>query len=941
MNTITNYVSYMEKISFSFDPETIYLNFFTKDFFSVISNKIFSHSHNRFNKHDETLYEHSDRIIRIFCKIIMELNIDDILFELLSKLYNKTTIEEQLNNVISKTFFIQFFEKTIYRIILLHDIGKINPNFQYEKMDNSIDLSELKINEKLFTDSKHSKYAKYFLNLILTNELEKTEFYKNYKTIENQFEKEMNTKVLYLLAYIGLILNSIVERHHSNLVNLDGLLEYQKEEYVKRKDIIKKIEENIMLFTNDLYITNFFQLSEFENIKKQLEEDYTLFFIYKLIFSLLIVSDYYATYAYYEGVSPEEIRINHINKGIFDQINYNFYRCKKYNQNLKCEDKIKYIKDIKIEDIDDINILRTKILLEASNNLNHYLNEGNNRIFFLNVPTGGGKTNISMKLFLDIFHHSNVKNIKKAHYIFPYINIIEQNHNAIVETFGLKHKEIISKIYSYNEWDFTKNIDEEEYFINQQFLNYPINIISNVNYFNSFIKNTKKSNYKVLNFVNSIIILDEIQTLPIKNWEYFSTLLKETSENYNNYFILMSATLPDLSKFIDDKTIFKNLIDNPQKYHKHRCFSRNNPIIEVERDINIENPRYFIEHILNERKNQSENFLKILCVVNTVQTSYDIYTYLKEKLPDEYGVFLLNSTILSQRKQKIIKIFNTKPVNLKQNVILISTQSVEAGVNIDCHFGFREYSPIDSIEQIGGRINRENKRSQRTSKLFVFNLGTYKRVYNKDIRIIIQDQCRTMIKGILKSKRFNEFYDQVINYLMSEECKNARIFNEFKKPTFNLDFEQLSRYNYIDTYNMTLFVPLKINLTEYPFNENEINYLLRNNISISNQINGEEIWELFKLIRSNKYQKNKIIETKKIQSILNKFSFSIYNRTINKNTLHDLFEFFISTGKFEEIGGLIKIDNNTISELQYTINSGLNPKNLAKLDAQLTETCII
>ena len=647
-----------------------------------------------------------------------------------------------------------------------------------------------------------------------------------------------------------------------------------------------------------------------------------------------MVSDYYATYSFYSDIPLEEIELNLITENILKKFNENFYFRKEYNRKFKSDEAKEKIEKQKIDGISDINILRSKILLEASKNLNIALDKGKSRIFFLNVPTGGGKTNISMKLLLDILQHPKTKNLSRAHYVFPYVNIIEQNYRTIVETLtSSENEEFVSKIYSYSEWDFSKKQDEEmEYFINQQFLNYPMTIISNVNFFNSFTKNMKKSNYKILNFVNSVVVLDEIQSLPVNNWEYFSKLLKEVSEKYNIYFILMSATLPDLSRFVNEKTVFQNLIHSPNKYQTHKCFLRTFPKFETEKVIKKDNYDYFIDHIQKERKNHLEKYIKILCVVNTIQNSHDLYNYLKGKLPTDFQVLLLNSTILTQRRQEIIHLLNKKSEDLKKNIVLVSTQSVEAGVDIDCHFGFREYSPLDSIEQISGRINREGNRAQENSKLFIFEMNTSSIVYGDDVRIKIQDLYKNEIENMLTEKKFDDFYSLVIQFLRAEESDYWRIFNEFKEPTYNLDFDKLSEYDYIDKDNITFFIPIKINLDRFHLLNSEINYLKEKNINTSDYLDGEEIWKLYEKITSVQNTSNKLLEIKKFQSILNKFTISVHNRVRrDKKTLREIITSYLSSGEFNEIGGLIKISKGNLEKLGYEIESGLNPSNLDRL----------
>ena len=187
-----------------------------------------------------------------------------------------------------------------------------------------------------------------------------------------------------------------------------------------------------------------------------------------------------------------------------------------YNQDLF---NVQY--DENINEMDDINLLRRNMLLEASDNL---LNHLDNHIFFLNIPTGGGKTNTSMKLALDLIDNSSVNRII---YAMPFINIIEQNYGVIKDNFNLSEDcGDIRKIYSATETIFDEEDDEfkSKIILQDSFFNYPVICTTFSTFFDGFINNKKRYKYKISALANSVVILDEIQSLPLVNWNslYFS-----------------------------------------------------------------------------------------------------------------------------------------------------------------------------------------------------------------------------------------------------------------------------------------------------------------------------------------------------------------------------------------------------------------------------------
>jgi len=900
-----------------------YRRFFVDEIVESASKTVFAHKDS--STQPETLLDHSLYTIMVFERIKQDLKVDYIIENLLSDLYD-ALFKNIKNEIFPKDKFIKFMVDSICLIITLHDVGKLNPIYQKKKMNNPIDINPLNVlEENFFIDSKHSKYSKILLDQILAIRLQQTSIYHDCKN--DYIDSGEQRRVIFRLSFVGVVLNSIVDRHHSKLVdiNLDDIEE-------NNFDQIKYLFKD-----NDLKnIGIFFYPQQTKEIKKSLEGDYSFFFLFKLLYSLLILSDYYATNCYYEKIPPEDIKINCISEELIAKMEENFYSQKEYNRQFQIPETISRLKELDVKDIRDINTIRSKILAEASKNLKKSLDEGEHRIFFLNVPTGGGKTNVSMKLLLDILKHKKSENIRRGYYVFPYVNIIEQNHRVIGETFfttGEERDNFISKIYSYNEWDFSKEEEDEEkdYYINQQFLNYPLNVISNVNFFNTFIKNHKKSNYKMANFVNSVIVLDEVQTLPNEEWEYFSKLMKEAAAKYNMYFILMSATLPDLSRFVKDKYIFKNLIDNPAMYQTHECFQRTKPVFYIsgKRTIGVD---FFREKIQCEQESFGERKIKILIVVNTVQNSYNLYKDIKESpLADEYDLLLLNSTILPPRKREIINKLGQNIEELEKGIILVSTQSVEAGVDIDCHLGFREYSPLDSIEQISGRVNREGNRPKKCSKIFVFDMGTYNKVYKNDIRIKIQEVHRGELENMLTSKDFKRFYDYVIQYLSDKEKDFASIFNKFLEPTYNLQFKKLAEYDYINSENIDFFVPVSFNLRQYPLSNGEKSYLQKKGLDLTRELNGNKVWESYTHAHRQKNSTTRLLDIKKLQSIVNRFSFSVYNRHIEGISLKSILKEYTDWNGFEECGGLINVDDEMLKKLDYKIDDGLNPENLEKV----------
>ena len=446
------------------------------------------------------------------------------------------------------------------------------------------------------------------------------------------------------------------------------------------------------------------------------------------------------------------------------------------------------------------------MLLDASETLQK---QEEKRIFYLDIPTGGGKTNISLKIALDLVKS---KNLVRVNYVFPFINIIEQNHKEIEITLEQENTDTVSKIYSLSDWGLDTEDEEENFKLkNQRYLNYPINVITNVNFFNIFLKNSKKATMKVLELCNSVVMLDEIQSLPNKKWIYFVTLLNKISKLYNIYFIIMSATLPDLRLLLkdDEKKEFDvvGLIEQPEKYAKHQLLKR--VTYEIKKGANPENE---ITEILGICKKLVSNGLykKILIVVNTIADSIEIYKEVEKN--KEFKVFLLNSATLPHKRKEIIKIMGDKESN--RNVILVSTQSVEAGVDIDCDVGIRSDAPLDSIEQVAGRVNRNGTKSTELSKVFVVPSKSKKYVYSGDARNIYDISGINGLNSetLLTNRDFTSYYRKIMESVLQKEDMTKTNKTELLEPMNNLEFHRLGQQDYIESKSFSIFLPVKEDL---------------------------------------------------------------------------------------------------------------------------------
>lgn len=861
--------------------------------------------------------------------------------ELLNDHILKTLIifHSLMNQEVIDNFYKDFFKKNYINIsykefltiiddfIFFHDIGKLSYSFQMKKLNN-----------------KNNQLAQY------VDSLEEKHSFTGALAFISKYINFFKDNKLFLI-----ILSYSIYGHHTSLKDL-----LEEDEFAYDNFNIKIINTLyfILIF---LDIANSNQIKEgdfvestFQKIQKESFnainfKDSSVSFFYNYIYSLLIISDILASKEFEKSVNYVESLSfdNRINNDLKTKLVSSFYNVH-YNQDLLNSE---YVPNI--SSLNDINLLRKNMLLEASDNL--VKNIGNN-IFFLNIPTGGGKTNTSMKLALDLLENTKANRII---YAMPFINIIEQNYEVIKNNWGLSEElGEIRKISSVSETIFDDKNDEfkSKIITNDSFFNYPVICTTFSTFFDSIIRNKKKYKYKLSSLANSIVILDEIQSLPLVNWNSLYFLITEMAKKYNIYFIIMSATLPQFDKLkLDYNNEFNHLvpiplINNSECYFNHHIFDRtvvNGEIVELSLDNEVEIKDYLLNNIIKHNFNLGYN--KGLIVLNTIKSSKFIYDLLSES-SDEYDIDLLNSSLLSSVKNEIIHKINIMRED-DSKYILVSTQSIEAGVDVSFDFVVRDFSILDSIEQVRGRCNRNGELnkydSDKKGNIYLINLKSNKKylheyIYDEsemksrilETKHILENKLNYKYSDILKyydnvSDNINNLEDKKEDNFLFNDRDNIKNWNRLnysklqdKNNGIHIINNNLNQYSIFIPINMKIFFELDIpfNFESMTINEFESFYkTYENNFIFSlnelkflknkqdgsnfrfienNYINGGELLEFYKnflnSFKNEDFNKIKIIE-KEFSSILNKF---IINVSINSEDINDKLTSFEKFGYF-------------------------------------------
>lgn len=340
-----------------------------------------------------------------------------------------------------------------------------------------------------------------------------------------------------------------------------------------------------------------------------------------------------------------------------------------------------------------VNKQRAEILRQCIEKSTHV-----SAIFTLTVPTGGGKTLSSMAFALN---HAVKYGKKRIIYVIPYTSIIEQTANQFKEIFG-------DNVIEHHSNIDTDDDNEEMYKASLACENWdaPIVVTTSVQFFESLFASRKSRCRKLHNIVNSVVVLDEAQLLPPDFLNPIIEALKELRKNYGVAILLSTATQPALSPHRTPDFNFTGLpetveiIEDPASLQK--IFKRTK--VNIPEDINI--PVSW-ETISDELKRHDS----VLCIVNRRDDCRVLY-----KLMPEGTIHLSALMCGAHRSEVIAKIKERLREGIPTRVI--STQLVEAGVDIDFPVVYRAVAGLDSIAQAAGRCNREGK--LREGQLFVF-----------------------------------------------------------------------------------------------------------------------------------------------------------------------------------------------------------------------------
>lgn len=879
-------------------------------------------AHTHPTKELETLHEHIICVSKYFLRLIQLHGLEPI-------------IDKCVNTVSFRSGHLgDFIKELFYLSMVFHDFGKTNPNFQRHRMNNSLfeENSDIKIGYQ------HSFASAYFFVNYNVDKISRNSFSNS----ERNF------------AYILTFLFSIpIIKHHSG---------YLSKDYTFSEEKINGIHYLTEMLNLDISKDRLRKLLDYESsgderslwaafdiiMKKQELNLFSLFTLLKLNYSLLTASDYLATNEYMSDMQWQtEEDFGLITKELKKRLIFSFDNNneKKYNGELVLNPNkflSKSLNELEEKSFENLNLIRQKLGAEIVVNIEKYKDE---KVFYIEAPTGGGKTNMSMLAIRKLLELQ--PEITKIFYVFPFTTLVTQTAAAIKGTFDLKDYEVtqVHSKASYQEKRYVKEEEDADNIygkekrnqIDNLFVNYPFTLLTHIKLFDILKSNKKDTNYLLHRLANSIVVIDELQAYNPEHWDKIKYFIANYADLFNIRFIIMSATLPkidriQLSNYKPKE--FISLIPNAKMYLQNSNFAGRVTIntdllsfaIELSTLANLvfEKSKIFAEKRTDKHRNSIYTIVEFI-FKKSASEFYEIVSTM-EKFFDR--IFVLSGTILEPRRRYIIEYLKDSE-NRKKKILLITTQVVEAGVDIDMDLGFKSRSIVDSDEQLAGRINRNVRK--RDCVLYLFNQKgtTPKSIYGNDLRYqVAQKLPPTFVKDILTNKEFEKLYDKVFSEIEKiNKSAYKQGLSEYLDNFKRMDFKNIHQnFKLIESNNASIFVPVNISIDCYGsiknFSDNEIKFIEQHRLLTNGKVSGEIVWTFYQGLINNKDMgfAIKSYSIKMLNGIMSKFVFSIF-----LDRVKDLDRFIENSpiGSDHQFQTFLKFRKKGLSNI-YSTEGGIN-----------------
>ncbi|USD30297.1 CRISPR-associated helicase Cas3' [Pseudoalteromonas sp. SCSIO 43201] len=580
---------------------------------------------------------------------------------------------------------------------LLHDFGKYSSAFQhYMRLiiqeqagynpDNDEGSTESSASKSLKGKIDHSSAGAQWVYQALLAHLDK-------------LQQQDQTLVPFGLAIVQ-ALSICIASHHSGLIDCLSKNEHVFANRIKKHDdlthlseCVEKADPEVLTQAQSLASYNgLFKCSQ--NLKSMfqkyelsvIEQDYYFGMFTKLLFSCLIDAD-------------------RIDSADFEQPDNRAERFKPADWGLACDKIESFI--AKYVPVNPIDHIRSEISENCVNRAQEEIG-----IYSLTVPTGGGKTYASLRFAL---HHANRHNLDRIIYIIPFTSIIEQNAAAIRN---------VLKGLNTDDWvlEHHCNLEPEQQTWRSKLAcenwDKPIILTTMVQFLETVFASGTRGSRRLHQLSNAVLVFDEIQTLPIRCVHLFNNTLNYLTRFCRTTALMCTATQPLL-----------NQLPQQIKHLGELQLPRENELTPNIAELYQQLERVSIQDITKKTGWNAAEITELiqkqlaaeqscLVIVNTKAWAKTLFQALQHQVSDEMAIFHLSTGMCPAHRKAILDEIRMR---LSEGVmtLCISTQLIEAGVDVDFGCVIRFVAGLDSIAQAAGRCNRNGK--QQKGNVFVLN----------------------------------------------------------------------------------------------------------------------------------------------------------------------------------------------------------------------------
>jgi CRISPR-associated endonuclease/helicase Cas3 len=475
----------------------------------------------------------------------------------------------------------------------------------------------------------------------------------------------------------ALILAYAIAGHHGGLLDYGGFSDVAGESTLQGR--LKKELQDYSAYAAELNLDDI-QLPAL-TLKPTATLGFSLSFLTRMLYSTLVDADWLETETFVEGREKP--------RGLYESIQT---LCQRLNEHLRqFENPQSAINQKRTE---TLNACRQKATLSQG-------------VFTLTLPTGGGKTLASMAFALN---HAVEHELKRIIYVIPFTSIIEQNAGVFKNILGAEN---VLEHHSNFDWEQVKRREKlesrddetnkiyEKLKLASENWDIPIVVTTNVQFFESLFASQKSRARKLHNLAKSVIIFDEAQMLPREYMKPSMLAVQELVLNYGATALFCTATQPLLKQFMPDTPDFVELAPDVQE------------LFDFYKRVRVRQAGKLTDPELLEQINRQS---QALCIVNTRKHAKGLFAKLSED-----GRFHLSTLMCPAHRKETLLVVRDRLTN-SETCRVVSTQVMEAGIDVDFPVGFRALAGLDSVIQAAGRVNREGKMP--SADMFVFEPDT-------------------------------------------------------------------------------------------------------------------------------------------------------------------------------------------------------------------------